>query len=304
MSHPLVTVVILSYDRPRYLAQSLESIAAQTYSNLQTIVVDNPSPQSDAVRELVAAHPAVQLIAMPHNAGYAGGMNEGIRRAAGEFIYLTEDDMVTEPDAISAMVEYMERDPQAAIVSGIHYDNHGLMIHGGGFITLGSTFSQFLIGRDTPVPPALDGPFCASYATGAMMMLRRTAVETLGAFREDFFMYFEDVEICARFIRARQTVVIVPTARAKTISESPLAKTPRAVEFHKLKNLLAVHLLHAPARTLPEFLLRYAGLNLLRGLVTDRDAAMVQLRADLWVAARFPQLLRQRKQLGAHGRNA
>jgi GT2 family glycosyltransferase len=229
-------------------------------------------------------------------------MNEGICRAAGEYIYLTEDDMITAPEAIGEMVAYMRRDPQAAIVSGVHHDDRGALIHAGGFITLGSTYSQFLIGRDTPVPPRLHGPFCATYATGAMMMLRRSVIEELGAFREDFFMYFEDVELCARYLRSGKTVVIVPTARAETFADSDAGRPSPAVEFHKFKNLLTVNLLHAPAKVLPEFLARYAGLNLLRSLRAGRRLALEHLRANLWVAARLPRLLRQRRSFASrHG---
>lgn len=298
---PLVSVVVLSYNRPQYLEQALKSIAAQTYPNLEIIVVDNPSPASEEIRTMATKHPGIRFVPMGKNAGYAGGMNEGICRALGEYIYLTEDDMATGPEAIAAMVDYMERDPQAGIVSGIHYNDRGALVHGGGFIRLGSTYSQFLIGRDTPEPPSLDGPFCATYATGAMMLLRRSVIERLGAFREDFFMYFEDVELCTRYIAAGKTVVIVPTAQAKTFDDST-ARPSRTVEFHKLKNFLATNLLHAPARGLPEFFLRYAGLNLLRHLLRDRHAAMVLLRAEFWIAGRFRQLLRERREFAVRGR--
>jgi GT2 family glycosyltransferase len=301
---PLVSVVILSYNRPLFLAESLRSISAQTCPKLEVIVVDNPSPESESIRSIVQQFPIARLIPMPRNSGYTGGMNEGIRQSRGDYIYLTEDDMVTEPAAISALVAYMETDPQCAIASGIHYDEHGVMVHAGGFVQLGTVYSQFLIGRDTPAPPPLAGPFCATYASGAMLLLRRSAVEELGAFRPDFFMYFEDVELGVRFLRHGKSIVIVPAARAKTLANLPTVRSSPLLNFHKFKNLLATHVLHAPAATLPEFFVRYAGVSLLRYVYGDPGAALSLLRADLWIAVHFPRLVRERKRLGASCHNA
>jgi GT2 family glycosyltransferase len=290
---PLVTVVLLSHDRPLYLEHALNSILLQNYPRLEIIVVDNPSVASPSIREIIAKHPRVRLVSMKHNSGYTGGMNEGIRVARGQYLYLTEDDMVSDPDAIGTMVEYMEQDKQSAIVSGALYNDTGSLICAGGFVKLGRIYSQFLIGRDTPIAPELHGPFCVSYATGAMMLLRRSALEDMGAFRSDFFMYFEDVEICARMIAAGRTVVIAPRAKATTLGDK-CSNTTSKIEFHKMKNFLAVNLLHAPVATLPEFLLRYAGLTLIRELIKNKRRAALLLCADVWVATRVPWLVLQR----------
>jgi GT2 family glycosyltransferase len=294
---PLVSVVILSYNRPQYLAQALESILAQTYPALEVLVVDNPSSNSDTISRMVEKHPSVKLIAMSENAGYTGGMNEGIRQSQGDYIYLTEDDMVSDRNAIAAMVQYMEHDPQAGIVSGALYDNTGALICGGGFIRLDAVFSQFLIGRNTPVPPPLCGPFCATFATGAMIMLRQSVVRELGPFRPDFFMYYEDVELCQRVMASGKMIVIVPAARACTFAESYAVQTTRAVDFHKMKNFFALYVLHAPLRKLPEFFLRYGGINLLRAIATDRKAALLLLKAELWMGRNLLRLLRERNEM-------
>jgi len=288
---PLVTVVMLSYSHPEFLEQALESIARQTYPNLEVIVVNNRSPQTEAIRELVAGYPKFRLIAINHNSGYTGGMNEGIRHATGKYIYLTEEDMVTEPGAIAAMVEYMESDSRAGMTSGVIDDHLGATIFAGGFTELGKVFKQFLFGRGTPVLPPIGGPFCMNYASGALMMFRRAALEELGGFREDFFMYYEDVEMCQRFRRTNRAIVLVPTARAVTLGEGPLKVDSRHVSYHKMKNLMAVSLLYIRLREIPEFLLRYAVWNLLRDCLRNRSAALALFCADLWIAANFPRLM-------------
>jgi len=293
-SQPLVSVVILSHNRPEYLGQALSSILRQTYSRLEILVVDNPSPRSPEIRALVATLPQVRFISMRQNSGYTGGMNEGIRQSRGAYIYLTEDDMVTAPDAIAHMVDYIERDPQAAIVSGAHYDERGLLICAGGSVVLGPVFSQLAIGRDTPNEAVPLGPFCATYATGAMMLLRRSAIEELGVLHHDFFMYCEDIELCLRVIRAGRNVVIVPDAKAITLEDAGFSRSDAVLQFHKAKNLLATYLLHAPLTSLPEFFLRYAIWNVIRSLFRDPRSTLTLLRADAWFVLNTPRLMRDR----------
>ena len=291
---PLVSVVILSYNRPQFLIQALQSIREQCYPHLEIIVIDNLSRSSAFIRNRLMGDPDIQLVSMPCNAGYTGGVNEGIRRSRGKYIYVTEDDMVTQPDAIAAMVDYMEQDSQAAIATGAHFDDCGTLICAGGSVTLGAVFSQVVIGRDTPVVPPLRGPFCATYATGAMMLLRRSPLEETGAFRDDFFMYFEDVEICARMMRLGWTVVVVPRAKAMTLENSQCPQEEPVIAFHKMKNFFITHLLHAPLRTLPEFILRYSVWNMFRSVLSDHQRSRMLLKANLWVAVRMPFLLQER----------
>src|SRR2546423_13014018 len=92
-----VSVVMLSYNRPAYLRRALESVLAQSHRPAEIIVVDSRSPGSDEVARVVKSScPQCRLIQMPRNAGFAGGMNRGLRACRGEWVLLTEDDLLLE----------------------------------------------------------------------------------------------------------------------------------------------------------------------------------------------------------------
>ena len=74
---PPVTAVLLSYNRPEMLREALASVVAQTYPNLRVLVVDNKSPTSDRIREVVAGFSGVEFIANPTNTGFTGGNEPG-----------------------------------------------------------------------------------------------------------------------------------------------------------------------------------------------------------------------------------
>src|SRR5436309_10645241 len=91
---PPISAVVLSYNRPAMLVRALESVYRQGYPSLEVIVVDNRSPSSDAVAQVVERFPGVRFLPQSENLGYAGGMNVGLGAATGDFIHLTEDDIV------------------------------------------------------------------------------------------------------------------------------------------------------------------------------------------------------------------
>ena len=77
---PNVTAVVLSYNRPHYLRESLLALTRQTHPAMRIVVVDNRSPASGKVADVAAAFPGVELIRNASNLGFTGGMNAGKRR--------------------------------------------------------------------------------------------------------------------------------------------------------------------------------------------------------------------------------
>jgi hypothetical protein len=71
-----------------------------------------------------------------------------------------------------------------------------------------------------------------------------------------------------------------------------------------MKNFFTVYLLHAEARKLPEFLVRYGAITLLREAVENRKAAWLRLKAEWWTALNLPKLLAERKRLNSAGTGA
>ena len=146
---PLVTVVILSYARPEALRRAIESVGEQSYPSLDILVIDNKSPRSDAIARIVSTFPRVRFIANPSNFGFAGGMNAGIAAAAGEYVYLTEDDVSLRPGCLAAMVECLEQHADAALVAPVMYNqSSGDVRSAGGRFALDAVFSlEIITGR-------------------------------------------------------------------------------------------------------------------------------------------------------------
>lgn len=290
---PLVTIVVLSYNRPELLERALRSIAAQTCPNVDVLVIDNPSPASARIREVVGRFPEFRFIANAANNGFTGGMNQGLEDARGEYVYLTEDDIELEPDCVATLVEYLQKHTDVTLAGPVMWNRQsGTIRCAGGEFELGATFRMRVTGADQPDLPSTT-PFHTQYLPGGMIAAKTAVLRGLRGFRPDFFMYSEDLELCARVRESGQAIAVVPAARIHH-HEPPLEPDSSVLSFHKQKNLVALYLLHAPLSVLPMFFVRYAAIDGVRRLFGNRAMLPAWCKAWLWAARRSPQLLAQR----------
>ena len=108
-SSPLVSVVVPTRNRTVLLARAIRSVRAQTYSNLEIIVVDDAS--DDDVQSVVESFgdPRIRYIRHSINRGGSGARNTGIRAATGEFIAFLDDDDEWEPTKTAEQLQHLRR---------------------------------------------------------------------------------------------------------------------------------------------------------------------------------------------------
>ncbi len=296
---PRVSLVLLSHNRPEELAEALASMAAQTVLDREIVVVDNPSPASERIAAIVASHPEARLISTGSNLGFAGGINVAWRAARARLVYLSEDDIVLAPDCVERLLEFAEREPACAMCAGPIYDRaDGRILSAGGDVALGGVFRATLRGRGERDTGQFAEPADVAWLPAGAALARRDVLDLVGGFRDEFFMYFEDVEICLRIRAFGFSIRYVPGAVARHIPAGTTATPAPDVEFHKLKNLYALYALHAPARSWPGFAARYGVAEGVRSLFSSPARLWLHLRAWGWALARLPRLLGEREGLG------
>lgn len=221
-----LSVVIVNWNTRELLRACLSSLrAALGASPLQSevIVVDNAS--SDGSARIVAEEfPEVRLEANAENSNYAAGNNQGLRLASGEFILLLNPDTVVPAGAPEALVEYLRQHPQAGLVAPalVHPDGR-LQDSVRGFPTPRALAGELLrlrrlfpgsewasyFPRDLPSdrPVAVDQPMTSA------LLLRKSALEEVGPFDEQFPLFFNDVDLCYRLKQAGWEIVYDPRVR-------------------------------------------------------------------------------------------
>jgi GT2 family glycosyltransferase len=237
---PTISVVVLSYNRPKELAEALESIIAQEFRELEIIVVDNRSANSEKIAEVVGRFPGVRFFPQPQNLGFAAGMNAGLAVATGNFIHLTEDDIILDKNFYDELLPHAVTHP-TCLLAGVLYQGNACWF-AGATLNIGWRYIQENI---TSPPAAGSGPYPVGMLAGAMIFGRREIFHSLRGFRNEFFVYFEDAEFSWR-ARARGLELCVVSSARAWHKWPGLYRFNTFVEYHKLKNYLAINLLYMP----------------------------------------------------------
>jgi len=116
MSAPLITVVIGAYDAERYLGEAIESVLAQTYRNLELIVVDDGS--TDRTGEIAASYGDPVRCIRQENGGMAASRNRAIPEARGDYLAFLDADDRFPPEKLEQQLAAFEADAELDVVYG------------------------------------------------------------------------------------------------------------------------------------------------------------------------------------------
>lgn len=202
MSEPLTAVLVLHYGKASYTGRCLESIlrwegAPESYSLL---VIDNSETQDYSLPE-EAVSAGVTLIRTGKNLGYGRGMNFGIRearRGGADLLFLLNNDVVFSQSCLTKLRGFLQENPKAGLVAPlIVYDGDPEKIWATGSRILnlrGRSHDPFHNRRVRKFPTSVR----VDALTGCALMVRREVFDRIGLFDENYFAYYEDVDLCRR----------------------------------------------------------------------------------------------------------
>lgn len=244
----------------------------------EILVLDNASDDgsADAVRALGRE---ISLIALARRAGKAENDSTLLREASGRYCLLLNEDSELREGASAALIAALDADPGAGAAGAQLLDSEGGPVPcawrfpGVGTALVGAVFLHRLLtvqsrGRDTRR---------VDWAQSSALMVRREAAAEIGFLDPDFFVYYDECDLCKRLADAGWRTLFVPSARAvhhDQLSTDLSAGLPRIVEFHRNRDLyMRKH--HSPAAALAVRLLTawaYAARALAATVVPSRPA--------------------------------
>ena len=215
-----VSIIVVSYNARDLLERSLASVAD---GPSEVIVVDNAS--TDGSPELVRERfPSVRLVELPENRGFGAGNNEGMRIASGGYFLLLNSDAWPVGDSVDRLLAFMDANPGVGVAGPRLVGTDGrLQKSVRSFPTVWRIATEyFFLRKLAPGSRALNAFYGAGFdyserreadfLMGAVLMLRRAAVEQVGDFDTDFFMFSEETDLCYRMKEAGWTVEFSPEA--------------------------------------------------------------------------------------------
>ena len=299
-----ISIVIVNRDASGLLRDCLASIRRHAGAlRVQSIVVDNGSVD-DSIAMARREFPEVLVLPQGRNLGYVPANNVGLRVALGDYTLFLNNDAFVEEGALECLVAFMDAHPRAGAVSGKilnpdrsdqgtarRFPTVANAIFGRRSLLTrlfpGNPWSRrYMVGRHRPD----DEPFEVETLSSAAMMVRTREGLAMGGMDEDFYLYWVDSEMCARFRRQGFGIWCVPRAiivhfEGQGGSTKTFRRRMRStVGFHK-DSYLAYTKVHGLAPWRPPALL---------------VAALLSVRCGLLVLL---QLLRPARATSSGGRN-
>lgn len=218
----LLSIVIVNYRSWDHLGACLESLSASESAGAvepEIIVVDNDSADG-RLRQFVERFARVTFHANSGNHGFAHGCNAGARQARGDLLLFLNPDVVADLAQVERMVEVKRQHPDIAILSARQIGRSGRAQKA--FDTFPGPFTSFSSVRTAlrllrpsayPNPRAhhRDLVYC-DWVSGSLLMISAADFERLGGWSEDYWMYMEDTDLCARARERGMKVAFTPRA--------------------------------------------------------------------------------------------
>lgn len=241
-------VIIVNYNAGELLLASVGAAFAAGASSV--IVVDNDSHDDSLMRveRTHAADDSLKIVRNTANLGFAMACNQGAHLSAAPNLFFLNPDTVLAADAMDHLLLALRSSPEIGMVGGFLCNPDGSEQAGGrrvfptprrafmrafGLSRLSALFpsllSDFLLHKE-PLPSA---PIVVEAISGACMLVKREAIESVGLWDEDYFLHCEDLDWCMRFHQAGWRVLFVPDARVMHVFGGCSRHRPYFVEWHK-----------------------------------------------------------------------
>jgi len=223
---PLLSIIIITWNSEKFIEKCLKSIFdAKGSIDLEVIVIDNAS-QDTTTKIIEKFKPGVRLICNQANLGYAKANNQGIEVSKGDYVLLLNPDVELKENCLKLMLDFMENhkdidtlgpqllNPDGSIQPSCReFPDFSILLWE--FSGLSFLFPKNRIfGRwrmeyfDFQSPREVDQPM------GSCLLLRRKVIQKIGAFDEQFPIFFNDVDLCYRIKNSGGKLYFLPEAKA------------------------------------------------------------------------------------------
>jgi GT2 family glycosyltransferase len=312
MNPPFVSAIVVNWNSGRMVQDAIASLLAQNWPSLEVIVVDNASTDGSMEEVERRFGDRILVIRNAKNEGFARGNNIGFAAAKGEWVFLLNPDAVCGPDTIEALMRFAADRPAVGQLAcrvvqteqPNFFDSTGLLLYPDG-VCRSRGWQEKDLGQYERPEEVLSAHGCAC-------ALRKTMLDEIGGFDEDFFCYLEDLDLGMRSQLAGWKCWYVPTACVRHTKSASAGNHSVFKAYHVERNRLyclwkwmpRFLLVVSPLFTMNRYAMQWYAIHTRQGISSDfvKEYSMprlVLLVIEAWIAAlwHFPRMLRKRRQI-------
>jgi GT2 family glycosyltransferase len=213
MENPLISILILNYNGKALLKQCFDSIFTQEHSGYEVILADNNS-SDDSVSWTKENYPDVKIIEHEKNFGFAGGNNRALPHTNGEWVFFLNNDVFLEKNCLNILAEHIKtKNAEQSVFAPLMLksdfphliDSAGDMLYPWGYAY---RYDNVLVDEKKFFEDREIFAACCGAAIFSKNLLQK-----LNGFDDDFFLYYEDVDLSLRAKRLGAKIWLVPQAK-------------------------------------------------------------------------------------------
>lgn len=302
----MIAIVIPNYNGAHHLKECFESLSKQTLKNFRVLLVDNNSTD-ESVKFTRTNFPEVEIIKLEANTGFAKAVNAGIQYAQQDVkikhILLLNNDVECDRHFVEELsLGFISDDIGSVACKMINFFNREIIDNAGDFIKRkGSPYARGHAEKDAG---QYDKPELIWGACGGAAIYKREVFETIGFFDEDFFAYYEDVDLNFRMQLAGYKCYYNPKAicyhKRGATSKDKIGFETMLCE----KNIVAVRLKNYPLKLLLQWSPYFLARRFQRYYFFARDhsikIALSGIKGYLRGLSEIPKTLRKRGNVQRH----
>ena len=252
----LVTIIIVNWNGKPLLSDCLDSVRNQSFRDFETILVDNGSVDG-SIHWVQQHHSDVRIISLPENTGFCVANNIGLRKVKTKYVALLNNDAVAHPFWLLNLVNGLETHKEAGSAASkilYHWDPNIIDRAGDGYTRAGV---GLLRGRGMP-PNAFDKPQWIFGACAAAALYRKSMIDKIGFFDEDFFLIYEDVDLSFRALLNGYKCLFVPDSIVYHKSSSTVVRDSNISIYYGHRNMEWVYFKNMPTELIGKTLFLHA----------------------------------------------
>ncbi len=271
-----VSTIIVNYNAGETLQQCVSALL-QGNTATEITVVDNASSDGSAenLRSHYSSQPGIEFLFNTDNLGFAPAVNMAARRSKADWVLILNPDCILEPDTLDSLIVALESDDRAAMAGPAVRDEQGQiqratlrrfpdpwksLMTASGLWRLGKWIPAFH-GVEADTSKVTEGVQVCDAVSGACMLVRRSALETVGYMDEGYAMHCEDLDLMFRLRQQGWHCLFVPQASCVHKQGLSSRSRPTWVHFQKHRGMARFFAkFQAESTFLPLRMLVYTGI--------------------------------------------
>ncbi len=199
-----ITIILVSYNSEKLISKNIEIL-----KKFPTVIVDNS--RSKKLNNIIGKFHNIKLIIPDKNLGYGKGNNLGVSNSSTPFILIANPDVILDEKSILQLyLTFLANTTNAGILGPSLYDTKMIRRTNGSISYIKKTLGKKLSNAKNNLPEA---NISCEFLVGCCFLMKRDFFNHIGGFDKNFFMYFEDNDLCDRVIKNGKIIMEIPSAK-------------------------------------------------------------------------------------------